>query len=349
MRFASKADSPGKADSILRINWQIGFMGWIGFIAAALFAQPAPPSMPAWVAAYPGSTPNVLNRPALAEISYVANASQDQVIEFLRNQFTSAGLPFDPSDNGVGVSVRTSAPECDLLVRVAERLRGTSVTVSCTPVFRGTRAGSAGSVGVVRGPSSGAVYPPRQGVTTPPLPAGASARAREMDARSRQAVADMEARQRERESRMSRFDNPVTPAQREPFYHDDAAPLTWPAWLVQFGGNVAAVPKPGVAENKLNYLRSAYQTHAPMSELHGFYKDLLVANGFRVGQSRLSTGETLEHVLQNADGYVLGSHSEGGSVNSPATEIRVDFNRRVLNGPITVSLRVTAKGSFGGH
>ena len=125
-----------------------------------------------------------------------------------------------------------------------------------------------------------------------------------------------------------------------PVYHDaPAPPLVWPAWLVHVKGG-KLVPQAGVDRAGNKTLRSRYITSAPMTEIYAFYLDALRTNEYPVHSSKLSTGQTISGIVQNADGHVEGHNYPNGHPG-PYTEIRVSFSRFHLNDPITVSLVFT--------
>jgi hypothetical protein len=76
-----------------------------------------------------------------------------------------------------------------------------------------------------------------------------------------------------------------------------------------------------------------------MTEIYNFYRDLLNSHEYPA-RAKLSTGQTMSGVVQNALGYVEGSNYPDGPPGA-YTVVHVSFDRSVLNGPITVSLRFT--------
>jgi hypothetical protein len=94
----------------------------------ALFCQP---TMPSWLANYPGATPQVKTFPALVEATYTTNAGPDLVTDHYRKLFEAQSLLFHPNSDGIGVTVRGAAAECDLLIAIRALDAGTFVRVSC--------------------------------------------------------------------------------------------------------------------------------------------------------------------------------------------------------------------------
>ena len=125
-----------------------------------------------------------------------------------------------------------------------------------------------------------------------------------------------------------------------PTYHDaPAPPLVWPSWLVHIKG-AEVRPQQGIDDSKKAYLKVRYISNLPMTTIYNFYEDLLNSNEYRVHTSRLSTGQTISGVVQNAWGYVEGTNYPDGAPG-PRTVIHVSFSRSKLNDPITVEMRFT--------
>ena len=122
-------------------------------------------------------------------------------------------------------------------------------------------------------------------------------------------------------------------------HHDAAAPpLIWPPWLLRVDGEtVRAVP--GVDQSKNAMLKAQYTTNVPMTEIYSFYRELLTSHEYPT-RSSISTGHTISGIQQNALGYVEGSNYPDGAPGA-YSEIHVSFDRSVLNGPITVTMRFT--------
>jgi len=120
----------------------------------------------------------------------------------------------------------------------------------------------------------------------------------------------------------------------------EAPPLAWPAWLVHLDGGRLKIQQ-GVDQSRKDNLRAVFYTHAPMTQIHAFYQDLLKTNDYQIATAGLETGHTISGTSQNAWGHVEGDHYPDGQPG-PYTEVRVDFGRSVLNGPIRVSIKLTA-------
>ena len=280
-------------------------------LAAALLVAPlhAQITMPAWLAPYPESTPQIRSFPAYTESSYTTAATPAAVLDHYRKLFETAGLAFVPNSDGVGNNVRTSVPECDLLLSIRPQSTGSSVRVNC----------AAKSPSYTTEVASITTTPPRTGQARriqPPPPAPSTA---EMMERHQQMVATLGI---------------------HPVYQDaPAPPLVWPGWLVHLDGSRLG-PSRGVDQSRQQYLEAKYRTTAPMTAIFTFYEDLLKANGYPVHNSKLGTGSTMRGVQQNADGYVEGTNYPNGHPG-PRTVIRVDFSRFYLNEPISVRVRFT--------
>jgi hypothetical protein len=267
------------------------------------FSQNAP-LLPAWLESYPGATPVVHSSNILVSSTYSVAAPPADIIEHYRKMFEAEGLPFHPNLNGAGTSIRAVARECDLLIQIRSHPEGTLVEVNCAAKTQS---------------SSQALAPARPGATGFPQTATTPP----------QISSDWMARHQQKVAEMG--------IHRE---HQDAPapPLVWPSWLVSVRGP-ALRPESGVDQSKDAMLKARYTTNAPMTEIYDFYRDLLNSHEYPT-RSRLSTGQTITGVQQNALGYVEGSNYPDGAPGAYSV-IRVDFDRSVLNGPITVTMRFT--------
>jgi hypothetical protein len=281
--------------------------GWLG---AALFLTTlqamlgqSEPSMPAWLANYPGVTAQTTRARSLVESSYTAPARPDAVGEHYRKLFEAQNLPFAPNFDGMGTVVRAAAPECDLMISIRAQGAGTSVRVDCT--------GNEKSAGTWTATSDSSSKMPT-GFKTP----------------TRMTAADMMERQQAFHDKIFQ-PRPAAPAPA----------LVWPEWLTHVNGRRLAA-QAGVDQSGNKYLKGTYVTSTPMSAIHAFYEDLLKDNGYPVHSGSLSTGHTTSGIQQNALGHVEGHNYPNGSPG-PYTEIRVSYSRDHLNDPITVTLRFT--------
>jgi len=101
-------------------------------LAAACFpALCQPPSMPSWLAAYPGATQQTKSFAAYVESTYDAAAAPAAVRDYYRGLFEGASLPFQPGSDGVGIVIRAAAEECDLLITIRAQGSGSVVRTSC--------------------------------------------------------------------------------------------------------------------------------------------------------------------------------------------------------------------------
>jgi hypothetical protein len=87
------------------------------------------PAVPKWLVSYPGASARTQDTPGLVESSYETEAKAGEVIAHYRKLFETAGLAFHPNFDGVGTSVRGTAPEGDLLILIREQGKGTAVRV----------------------------------------------------------------------------------------------------------------------------------------------------------------------------------------------------------------------------
>jgi hypothetical protein len=282
------------------------------FVLTPVFSQ-QPLSPPSWLASYPGATATIRPSDNTVESSYTTSAQLDDIIQHYGTLFKAAGLPFEPNSDGIGTSIRAAAPECDLLIQIRSRTEGSFVKVNCSAKTQPSSTYLPGDVKVI----TSRPQPTRVSSTAPapPPPHRTSADFMEMH---RQKVAEMG-------------------IHRE--HHDaPAPPLVWPSWLTNVNGAQLKTTS-SVDQSKNAMLRAQYTTNAPMTEIYHFYQEGLASHEYPT-RSQLSTGQTMSGIQQNALGYVEGSNYPDGAPGA-YSEIRVDFDRRVLNGPITVTLRFT--------
>jgi hypothetical protein len=253
------------------------------------------------------------------------------VVAHYRRVFESAGLKFSSNFDGSGTAIRAVAAECDLLIKVHEDGAGTNARVSCAAKSAAPLSGA--DVTVANG-SSGrpdSRTPFRQPLDVEKFKAEHRKRMEEGSAALERHIANNKA---------GRFDEQVWPHAPE----NDAPPLVWPRWLVHIGGG-RLNPEEGVDQSRKRYLQSKYVSGAPMTAIYNFYEDLLNANGYRVYSSKLGTGQTIDGIIQNSDGYLEGSYKPY-DITGPSTVIRVTFSRFHLNDPIDVRIKVTAHPRF---
>src|SRR5579862_6786273 len=89
---------------------------------SVLLGQTAPthPSLPPWLIPYPGASEVTTASSRLLESSYTAAAKPEDVSEHFAKLFATNGLTFVSNFDGFGTSIRASAPECDLLIKIRE-------------------------------------------------------------------------------------------------------------------------------------------------------------------------------------------------------------------------------------
>jgi hypothetical protein len=300
--------------------------GWLGtalFLTTlqAMLGQ-SEPSMPAWLANYPGVTAQTTKAKSLVESTYTAPAKPDAVSDHYRKLFETQNLPFVPNFDGMGAVVRAAAPECDLMISLRAQGAGTSVRVDCTG--NGTSAGTwsalpdSTSTSNSRTPARPFARPlPRPVSGQPPRPPQLSES--EIMERHQQLVKELN----------------IHPVRQDA----PAPPLVWPEWLVHVNGRKVAF-RAGVDRAGHDYLRGTYVTSTPMTAIHEFYEDLLKANGYPVHSGELSTGHTISGIVQNASGHAEGHNYPNGHPG-PYTEVYVGYHRSNLNDPITVELKFT--------
>jgi len=293
----------------------IVFTAFAVFSLTPAFTQDAL-SLPAWLESYPGATPAVHASGSLIESSYTTAAQPPDIIAHYRKLFETAGFPFQPNPDGMGTSIRASAPECDLLIQIRTRPEGAFVDVNCSAKTGPSPSSQPSDVKVITSqPQAPRVVP--RGVT-PPAPAPHHLTADELMEEHHRKAAEMG-------------------IHRE--HHDaPAPPLIWPSWLVHVNGAALRAER-GMDQAKDAMLSARYTTNAPMTEIYRFYRELLSSHEYPT-RSSMSTGQTQTGVQQNALGYVEGSNYPDGAPGAYSV-IDVRFSRSVLNGPITVTMRFT--------
>jgi hypothetical protein len=149
------------------------------FLTLAIANAQQPPS---WLIPYPGAE-NVTHTSleGRTEVAYTTDRKPDEVVSHYRGLITGAHLPFVPSFDGIGTSIRVAAAECDLLINVREQGAGTAARVSCAT----KSTNSAISVKTVE-------VPARQG-----------------DEYTRRVLAEAESKHKKRIEAMKTYDQPV--------------------------------------------------------------------------------------------------------------------------------------------
>jgi hypothetical protein len=277
------------------------------FALTPAFSQPVS-SLPPWLESYPGAIPAVRSGDSLVESSYTIAAQPEDIMRHYRTLFESAGVPFQPNPDGIGTTIRASAPECDLLIQIRTRQEGSFVDVNCSSKTQSAAPSLPVNVKVTTS------RPQAPSTTSPPHPLTADEL---MEQHHKRAL----------EMGLHRV-HPDAPA----------PPLVWPSWLVQVGGAPLRTER-GVDFEKDAMLKARYTTNLPMTEIYRFYRDLLNAHEYPA-RSSMSTGQTQSGIQQNALGHVEGFNYPDGAPGAYSI-IHVSFDRSVLNGPITVTMRFT--------
>jgi len=286
-------------------------------LAAAIQAIPGQQQtlvMPTWLSPYMGAEVKTTVRPGLVEATYLAPARPGAVSAHYRRLLEAASVKVLSNDNGMGISIRASPNECDVLILLQERSEGTLTQVSCAVRSQG----SAGAVEYREVPASPtAAKEPRRGAVD----------------MSKYDQPVQSTRLRQRRSGPLLETAPAAPA--------EAVTLAWPSWLDHMPGadrKLNVVAAADLSKNKI--LRSKFATQAPMTAIHKFYENLLNSNGYRVYETRLSTGSTASGMVQNRSGFVEGDYYPSGR-GGGRIRVHVSFSRAYLNAPISVSLTVT--------
>ncbi len=89
-------------------------------------------ALPPWLELHPAAKPNLADSPGMIEASYVLPAKPAEAVEHFTTLFAKAKLAFSPAADGIGISARVAAPECDLLLQFHPAAAGTTVRIYCT-------------------------------------------------------------------------------------------------------------------------------------------------------------------------------------------------------------------------
>jgi len=262
---------------------------------------------PAWLENFPGATPSMRSTDSMAESSYSVDALPPEVLEHYRKLFAAQGLAFHANYDGIGWSIRAEAKECNLLIHVREGGDGTNAKVECVAKEAASMAAPyTGNIEIING----------------------SANAKDTGGANSKATSDWAERVRKHQEEFPKINT----------NHRDmpAPPLEWPEWLTHVRG-APLKPRTGMDPAKYAYMRAQYTTNIPMTEIFDFYRNLLKEHGYPPSAS-IATGHTFTGIQQNALGYVNGYNYPDG-IPGAHTAIEISFDRSVLNGPITVTIR----------
>lgn len=171
------------------------------FVTLAIAAGQQPPAaLPSWLIPYAGAKEEA--QTALAnriEDVYTTDAKPDLVMAHYRHLLEAAGLPFLPSFDGIGTSMRAASAECDLLIKVREQGAGTLTTVSCAA----KPAGKPSSPDEVKVTTSHTTTPTKSPWRL------MEERIRQGEEYTRQVLAEAEARHKQGIKKMEVYDQPV--------------------------------------------------------------------------------------------------------------------------------------------
>jgi hypothetical protein len=297
-------------------------MRWFVLVLTVSASFAANLTLPEWLAPYPGATANTQASTGLIESSYTIAAKPADVAGHYQKELAAAGVESLVNDDGLGLAMRASASECDLLIRVRERNGMSVVSVSCS------EKSSAPSQGTYlpNGKASPATAARPAWTTSAAGPGQVPA---DIKAKHDEIMANIRAN-------MKKYDQPVSPEQAA-----NPISLQWPSWFVTGkGADRGLQVQRKKYQSGLEYLESEYKTSAPMSEIYEYYQDLLRANGYKVRQSELRTGSTSTHVQQNASAFVEAAAYPNG-LNNGSIVLHARMSRMFLNEPITVTLSVS--------
>lgn len=106
-------------------------VGCVLLIAAAVSAGDAP-TLPSWLAPFPGARERSGSMTGRAWSDYLTKASLDEVIAFYRGMFDARRLAFHPVQNSMTTTIRGAAEECSLEITLQQMTSGTSVRIMCS-------------------------------------------------------------------------------------------------------------------------------------------------------------------------------------------------------------------------
>ncbi|MDX2268899.1 MAG: hypothetical protein NW208_12385 [Bryobacter sp.] len=87
---------------------------------------------PSWLVPPAGVNPQRQQMEGLSTLTYLVTGKPEAAVEHFRPIFAERKLPFQPGADGIGVTVRAAAPECDLLMQFHPTGgEATRVTVHC--------------------------------------------------------------------------------------------------------------------------------------------------------------------------------------------------------------------------
>ena len=174
-------------------------------LAMARGQQP-PTTLPSWLTPQPGAT--VVTHTALAdriEVVYTTDELPGAVVSHYQRLIVGAGLPFLPTFDGLGTSIRVAAAECDLLINVRERETGALTRISCATKATNP-APSPSGVDVMTTKSTG---PAKS--RTPTI----AERMRQGEEHTRRVLAEAQAQHKRGIQKMAIYDQPVNARSRK--------------------------------------------------------------------------------------------------------------------------------------
>ena len=299
---------PGQKESVVRPARGLMVLAFVLIALASGFSQ-GDFRLPTWLVSYPGTNPTVHSNDSLAQMSYIVDAEPAEVVAHYRKLFEAQCLAFQPNPDGIGTTIRAAAKECDLFIQIRRREEGTFTKVTCTAKVDPSLLQPAANPNIEM----------ITGITPPPPPESAIAKAKGDAGKEKP---------------------PPPPIKINKVPHNmPAPPLVWPSWLTHLSGDAL---RPALKTDPTGFksLTAVYMTNMPMTDIFDFYRNLLEDHDYRP-KAFLAAGHTAKGVQQNALGSVTGVHYVDGAPGAN-TSIDVSIDRTVLNGPITVTVRVAA-------
>jgi len=293
-------------------------------------------SAPAWLENYPGVTPDVRSSSALIETTYLADAQPMEVEQHYRELFEAHGLAFNPYWDGMGISVRGTAHECDLLIVIRSRPEGALTKVSCAAKADASSFLAPSQIPVM----GGHIKTEDSAKSKDSAKDGDSAKnadpAKGEDSAKSEGLAKSEDSPKSEGSAKSE-DSPNSADQAEQHRQDKhdmpAPPLEWPGWLRHIRG-LQLQPQTG---KDPSVLTAWYKTDASKTEIVDFYQNLLADHEYRP-KAETGAGQATKGTQQAASGHVSGFNYPNGYPGAYSL-IEVSTDQTVSSGPIKVSMR----------
>ncbi|MGA2653159.1 MAG: hypothetical protein ABSF28_21765 [Terracidiphilus sp.] len=275
---------PGLKKSAMQSARALMGLAFVLFALVPAFSQTAF-TLPPWLVSYPGTNPKVYSSDSFAQTSYVVDAEPADVVEHYRKLFEAQGLAFQPNPDGMGMTIRVAAKECDLFIQIRRREERTVTKVTCSGKV------DPSSIQAPENPNIEMIT----GITPPPP----KAKPGELTGSDQQG-------QTLAPIKVNKAPHPMP-----------APPLVWPGWLGQVRGQ-ALKPMVSADSTRNRYLKAKYTTDAPATEIFDFYRNLLMDHDYRP-RGGLATGGGAQPMGIEGVNYVDGAPGANSTI-----EISID-------------------------